>query len=168
MYYNAITVALIAVVLSLVFNLAKKEADKKGTEMSTTYFTVTLPKVYFWLCVIFTALFGIVLVLTTLFMFIDAKFSYLPLLLFFAVFFAGLIWCCSAITRWKIQVADDNILVTTFTGKVKQHNVQELEAKQKAQTLEAKVYGKRLFAIDFSHVGYDYMLNWLRMYQKIQ
>ncbi len=167
MKYDFIAYAIIACVLSLVFAAARKEASKKGMEMSTTYFTVSLPKVYFWACVIFTALLGIVLALLFAYMIIEAIFDMFPLLLFFLGFFIALVWCCIVVTRWKIQVADDNIWVTEYNGKVEQRNVHELEIKQSTQSVQAIVNGKRFFVANFSYVGYDYLVNWLRMYQKI-
>lgn len=167
MYYNIFTVVITLSVLLLIFRLAKKEADKKGAEMSTTYFTVALPKVYFWIFIIFTALFGIVLALLLVFMILDNNFSYMPLMLFFLVFFCLLIYGSRAVTRWQVQVTDDNMWLTTYTGKVKQYNVQELTVKQRMQALQIFANGKRIFAIDFSHIGYDFFVNWLRMYQRM-
>jgi len=178
-----IGVAIGVAINAIIGKRAKKAAEKLSDEDKSLlgeHFTVSQPGVRLTASIILVIMFcggGLLFLLFTFGEIIGyyrsvktVSDAVIPLLIFLIAFFPLIllsIWCLLRAINWKVEVYDDRIVYTSFTGKKTEFTFKDITgvktyATQTGEAVKVYVGGKKLFATDPACKNYYVLLSRLK------
>ena len=160
-FFGYFSVAVIVIVIAIFYRTARRESQKEALQADRMNFIVRAPKVYRVIGIVCAALFGVVLLISSITAYEDPVYPVLAsVFLCFFVLGAGMAYYTF---RWKIVVTDDLLVLTPLFGGDRKYSVRDVTHIKTDPTLGVRAYSKekRLFSVGSISVGCGMLVSYL-------